>query len=100
MPKAPKRSKLNIFGARSRRNAGTSVRGAAEDAGTLKHMCMVDAKCAETLEHIYMLGAEGAGTLGHMLISGSETCENASKVRLANDETPQAKLVSYIDVDG
>ena len=68
--------------------------GAAEDAGTLKHMCMLDAKCGETLEHIYMFGAEGAGTLGHMLISGSKTFENASKVRLANDETPQAKLVS------
>jgi hypothetical protein len=54
----------------------------------------LDAKCAETLEHIYMLGAEGAGTLGHMFISGSETFENASKVRLANDEIPQAKLVS------
>ena len=69
-------------------------RGAAEDAGTLEHMCMLGPKCAEMLEHIYMLGAEGANTLRHMCISGAETLEHASKIRLASDETPQAKLVS------
>ena len=40
-----------------------------------------------------MLGAEGAGTVGHMFISGAETFGNASTNILANDETPQAKLV-------
>ena len=68
--------------------------GAAEDAGALKHMCMLDAKCAETLQHIKMLDAKGARTLGHVFISGAETLDNASKLRSANDETPQAKLVS------
>ena len=49
---------------------------------------------AGTLEHISMLGARGAGTLGYMFISGAKTFENVSKVRVANDETPRAKLVS------
>ena len=40
--------------------------GPPKTPGMLKHMCVLDAKCAETLEHIYMLGAEGAGTLGHV----------------------------------
>ena len=65
----------------------TRFRGAAEDAGTLKHMCMLDAKCAETLEHIYMLGAEGAGTLGHMFISGAETFENAINTMTMNNSS-------------
>ena len=55
---------------------------------------MLDAECAETLKHIYMLGAEVAGTLEHMFMSGAETYEHGSKVRLTNNETPQAKLVS------
>ena len=50
--------------------------GAAEDAGTHEHMRMLD--------------AEGARTLAHMFVSGAETLGNASKIRLANDETPQA----------
>ena len=77
--------------------------GGAKYAETHENMCTLGAECGETLKHIYMSGAEGAGTLEHMFISGAEsaeTVENALKVRLVNDETPQAKLVSSIDVDG
>ena len=42
-----------------------------------------DAGGAETLDNMLIWGAEGAGTF-----------ENNSKVRLTNDEAPQAKLVS------
>ncbi len=57
-------------------------------------MCILG---AETAEHMYILGAEGAETLEHMCILGAEgagTLMFHSKVRLTNDETPQAKLVS------
>ena len=72
----------------------------AEGAKTVKNICILGTGCANTIKHICIWDAEGAKTLGDILIWDAQTFNNVSKVKLTNDETRQAKLISYIDVDG